>query len=305
MGEKNTELSGLDVLEVSLVKRGANKKRFAMFKAANEGEIMQDLTAAILAIPGETVEDHPELAKEMIVKGLSKEARSTIGDAVKLLSAVKEEMSADLYKQIQNALGLKAYKGLEEEAEEKEPKGDEEAPEGGELEVSAEVKPEEEEAEKGDKEEAEKEVKKAEDPQLEALFKANQELVAKIQKHEREATEKEYVAKAEKSFKHIPGATPGAVGLLLRDLGEADAKLEERVEDILKATEAFAQNSGLLQEASAIPEGSAPGLSDAEAQLNALAKQRVKKTGESYPIAYKEVLAENASLYTQMIEGNQ
>ena len=46
-----TQLTELETLEVSLVKRGANKKRYALTKSEMD---MQDLTAAILATPGET-----------------------------------------------------------------------------------------------------------------------------------------------------------------------------------------------------------------------------------------------------------
>ena len=297
--KKATELSELDVLEVSLVKRGANNKTFALFKS--ETNEMKDLTAAILASPGD---DNPELMKEMVVKGLSKEARATVGDAVKLLSAVKEEMSSGLYKQIQNALGLK---GLEEEkAEGDEPLEDTPpSPPAGELEEEAKAEGDAEpplsaEPEKEEDEETLKAVTKTDDPRLTKLFKANQELVAKIEKHESEKREKEFIEKANVEFACIPGATPNEVGLLLRDTADLDPKLANRLEGILKSTEAFTKNSGLFAEAGSSQAGGVAA-SDAGAKLNNLAKQRVVKTGESYAVAYEQVLNENSNLYNELV----
>ena len=297
--KKATELSELDVLEVSLVKRGANKKTFALFKSENA---MQDLTAAILAAPGD---ENTELMKEMVVKGLSKEARSTVGDAVKLLSAVKEEMSAGLYKQIQNALGLK---GMDEEKAEGDEPLEDTPPEPPTGELEEETKAEEDaepplsaEPEKMEEdEEAKKAITKSDDPRLQELFKANQELVAKIQKHESDKREKEFIEKAQSDFAGIPGATPSEVGLLLRDADDLNPELAKRIEGIFKSTEAFAKNSGIFQELGSSQTGSV-NATDADAKLNNLARQRLAKTGESYAVAYENVLNENANLYNEMV----
>lgn len=309
--KKATELSELDVLEISLVKRGANKKTFALFKS--EANNMRDLTAAILAAPGDS---HPELTKEMVVKGLSKEARSTVEDAVKLLSAVKEELSADLYKQISDALGLR---GLEEEKAEAERDTEEEdepredtppSPPAGELEEEEKAEgaaepPLEAEAEKGPMQEDEesnlmKEISKSDDPRIAALFKANKDLAETIKKHESEKREKAFIEKAQSHFATIPGATPDQVGVLLRDIDDLSPDLSSRVEGILKATDAFAKNSGLFSEAGNAHE-SILGNSDASNQLNQMAKQRLAKTGESFAVAYEKVLHENSNLYNELV----
>ena len=299
--KKANELSDLDVLEVSLVKRGANKKTFALYKA-EEKNTMKDLTAAILAAPGD---ENTELMKDMVVKGLSKEARSTVGDAVKLLSAVKEEMSAGLYKQIQNALGLK---GLEEEKAEDEPRedtppepptGDMEAEEGAEdVELPLGEEPEKKEEEE---EEAKKAVTKNDDPRLQELFKANQELIAKIEKHEADKREKAFIEKAQAEFSMIPGATAEEVGKLLRDVDSMDVAIAKKVENILKSTEAFARNSGLFEEVGSSQAAVSSEGANAGAQLNSLAKQRVAKTGDSYAVAYEQVLNENSNLYNDLV----
>lgn len=299
--ERATALEDLDVLEVSLVKRGANQKRFALWKT-EENDTMRDLTAAILAAPGEEI---PELVKEMVVKGLSKEARSTVADAVKLLSAVKEELSSDLYKQIQSALGLKGMdeeKG-EEDAEEKPPELEAEAEEEqGDAEPPAGDVADQEKAEDED-EEAEKSVAKSEDPRVVQLMKQAEELQAELNSHKAEKRTKAFITKAQEELSAVPGADPEAVGNLLRDLDDADPALAARVEAVFKAADAFCKNSGVLGELGSSQAGAAIGAdgSDFNAKMDGLARQRVAKTGESYAQAYEKVLGENASLYSQSI----
>ena len=108
-----TQLTELETLEVSLVKRGANKKRYALTKSEMD---MQDLTAAILATPGET----PEEVEKVMKADLSKEAQAVVGDALKMLDAVKEEMSRDLLDAIGEALGVGGKKKPPEEAKAEE-----------------------------------------------------------------------------------------------------------------------------------------------------------------------------------------
>ena len=318
----STDLEELQVLEVSLVKTGANRKKFALWKGE---ETMLDLTAAILSAPSD---DQTDLQKIMVTKGLSKEARATVGDAYKLLSAVKEEMSMGLYKELKNALGLK---GMEDEKEDdsEEKAEDSQAP-MGEDEAPAEAPPEaeekaegddeappeaEEKAEGDDEEDAQKAVPvtiqqqnqalaKSDDPKLIALYKTVADLQKVNKAHEDKARTKQFIEKADKAYPVVPGASPKEVGLLLRDLDAVDPKLCQRVEAIVKAANAFASNSGLLGEVGTSNAGASPyavGNSDAEIQLEGMAKQRIAKTGESFAIAYEKVLMDNQALYNKSV----
>jgi len=303
-----TDLSSLSVHEVSLVKRGANQRKFALWKS--EDFEMKDLTAAILSSPGH--EDTTEILKQMTVDGVSKEGQSTIEDAMKLLSAVKEELNAGLLDKIQNALGLKAEEKPDEFDRGEESEGtrvfDEnkaqsdfdrgEESEGSKLSDEDKLKKSEEDPR------AQALLKAYDDPRVQELFKANEELHEKIKKHESEKREKEFIQKAGESYNVIPGATPGEVGLLLRDLDDLSPDLCARVEGILKATNAFSQNSGVFGEhgtsQSSATHGSA-NQNDFEIEIEQKARHRVAKTGESYLKAYERTLKDNQDLYSKSI----
>ena len=276
-----TDLVDLETLEVSLVKRGANKKRFALAK--NEGSEMKDLTAAILAAPGDI---DPQLA-EVLKEALSKEAEAVIADAFKMLSAVKDEMSGELFAKISEALGF----GKAEEEPEEEPEAAAEEPATEEpAEAAAEDEPEEE---------AEKSIEKSADPEVVALFKEHEELKALYKAELAEKRTKEFIAKAEEQFANIPGATCEAVGHLLRDLHDLDQGIAERVESVLKGTQALVENVGVLGESGT--RAQAPASGDADARLDTMARARVEKTGISYAKAYESVLKENPKLYTESL----
>tara|TARA_R110002020_G_scaffold50264_1_gene142180 strand:+ start:3656 stop:4576 length:921 start_codon:yes stop_codon:yes gene_type:complete len=291
-----TDLSSLSVHEVSLVKRGANKRKFALWKS--EDFEMRDLTAAILSSPGH--DDNTEIIKQMTVDGISKEGQSTIEDAMKLLSAVKEELNAGLLDKIQNALGLKAKQEEQDEFD----RGEES--EGARL---ADENKAESEFDRGEESEGtelsdEDKLKKSDDPRIEALFKANEELQAKIEKHESEKREKEFIQKAAEHYNVIPGATPQEVGILLRDVADLSADLCTRVETIFKATNSFSQNSGIFGEQGTSQNSGgtdATNQNDFEVKIEKLANQRVAKTGEPYLKAYEKTLKENQDLYSKSI----
>ena len=295
-GTSATDLTSLSVHEVSLVKRGANKRKFALWKS--EDFEMRDLTAAILSSPGH--DDNTEVIKQMAVDGISKEGQSTIEDAMKLLSAVKEELNAGLLDKIQNALGLKA------KAEEQDEFDRGEESEGAKVldEGKAESEFARGEESEGTELSDEDKLKKSDDPRIEALFKANEELQAKIKKHESEQREQEFIQKADEQYNVIPGANPHAIGILLRDVADLSPELCERVETIFKATNSFAQNSGIFGEHGTSQAAAGSGdinQNEFEAEIEKMTRHRVAKTGESYVKAYERTLKDNQDLYSKSI----
>jgi len=309
-----TDLSSLSVHEVSLVKRGANKRKFALWKS--EDFKMKDLTAAILSSPGNDGND--EIVKQMVIDGISKEGQSTIEDAMKLLSAVKEELNSGLLDKIQSALGLKAEESQSEFDRGEESEGarvaDEEKSqsefdrgeesEGTSLSDKGKLKSEEE-LEKGPDDPLAKALLKAyDDPRIKALFKSNEELQSKIQKHEDEKREKEFIQKADEHYSMVPGASSQEVGILLRELDDISPSLCGKVEGILKSTNAFAKNSGIFSEQGTSQNESISGISnqnDFDNEIEKMAKHRVAKTGEPYLKAYEKTLKENQDLYSKSI----
>lgn len=303
-----TDLSLLSVHEVSLVKRGANKRKFALWKS--EDFKMKDLTAAILSSPGN--DDNTEIVKQMAIDGISKEGQSTIEDALKLLSAVKEELNSGLLDKIQSALGIGAEAKPDEsdkptvfndsKAQSEFDRGEES--EGESLSDNGKLKSEEDPERDADDPLAKAVLKAYDDPRIKALFKANEDLQSKIQKHEDEKREKEFIQKADEHYGMIPGATSKEVGILLRELDDISPSLCGKVEGILKSTNAFAKNSGIFSEQGTSQNASMPGISNQnefDNEIEKMAKHRVAKTGEPYLKAYEKTLKENQDLYSKSI----
>ena len=249
---------------------------------------MKDLTAAILAAPGEI---DPALA-EVLKEALSKEAEAVIADAFKMLSAVKDEMSGELFAKISEALGF--GKAEEDEAEE-------EAPEAAAEEAPAEEAPEAPAPDEEEEEEAEKSIEKSDDPKVAALFKEHEDLKALYKAEMETKRAAEFVAKAEADFANIPGATVEQVGGLLKDLHDLDQGIAERVESVLKGTQALVENVGVLGEAGS--RAQAPAANDADGRIEAMARSRVEKSGGALSLAkaYEAVLRDNPKLYTESL----
>ena len=264
-----SDLNDLEVDEVSLVKRPANKKRFFLSKKAEQ---MKSLTAAILAMPSDEKSDS---LIDVEKNEISKETAQVLGDVKKLLEAVKEELSPELMDRLAESLGLRSERRREEEEEEKMDEEDEE------------------EKLKAD------DIFKSDDPAVMALFKKHQELESLYKAELFEKKRSSYIAKAEKDLAAVPGMKADEIGILLSDIDDLSPKHADRVVALLKSVESFARQSKAFEEigTSSIETGDS-----AEKRLDAMARARVAKNGESYAGAYTKVLDENPSLYSQYIK---
>ena len=261
-----SDLEELEVEEVSLVKSPANRKRFYLSKKAEQ---MNDITAAILALPDE---DGVKPLEDIDKGEISKETAQVLGNVKKLLEAVKDELSPELMARLAESLGMSRERAEDEDAEKAKPEEDEEK-------LKAE------------------DVFKSEDPQLVSLFKKNQELEALYKAELFEKKRAGYVAKAERELAEVPGIDSNELGLLLSDIDDLSPKHALKVEELLKSVSTFARQSNAFSEVGS----AAPGIGSdsAKARLDSLARSKVAKSGGSYAERYVEVLGENPELYTQ------
>ena len=251
------DLVDLEVEEVSLVKKPANKKRFFLSKKASK---MNSLTTAILSMPDE---GEAASAAEILKQELSKEAAQVLGDVKKLLEAVKEELSPELMDRLAESLGLRSERREEEEKDE--------------IEEGAQG-----------------------DPAVMALFKKHQELEALYKSELFDKKRGTYIAKAEKHLPDVPGIESKELGELLSDIDDLSPKHAAKVEAVLKSVNAFAKESNAFVELGTASQGDSG--KTAEGQLDGLARARVAKTGEAYPVAYTATLKERPELYKQYLE---
>lgn len=238
-----TQLSNLRAGEISVVRRGANKKkRFPIFKGeASMDEEMQEILKAVLETE---LEEEQKLAE--VFKALSPKGMSAAKGALRILNAFKEEMPENVLNTLADLAGYpEPKKAQEKKPEEKEPKmpfpekKDAVAKAANELpdEVKAFVEP----------------LFKAYDAKIEALTeqtKASEERankteeVLKAERDERQLGE--WITKAENQLAFYPGKSSEELGKMLHTLAKADRKVADEQFETMKVAAETIEKSTLL-----------------------------------------------------------
>lgn len=246
MARKIRKLGQLDTHGVSLVDRGANKKRFAIVKTERDVNITKLLVDVIEK--GEMPGDSDEFDKMCKDEGLEGQAAETFKAIVKLAGTYKDHdaMKSALVKALPKFLGMDNTTAksadLDEEEDEDE---DEDDPtmtttkksEDGTAVVVAATTVEKTEVQKA--EEMSEAVAKAVKAQLEvvtksqeAIIKSLTEQVAKADSDRRDA---QWIMKAEKDLAFVPGQTTEQLAKMLKGLEDKDAAFAETQFQALKA----------------------------------------------------------------------
>ena len=194
------------------------------------------------------------------------------------------------------------------EDEEEHKKEDEEAEKGDDVEKPYHYK--EDEDDKMKKSALQKSLKDL-DPavrnQIQALWKSQAQAVAKAEKLEKslmaerdEKQRKEFIEKARKEYRFVPGKSPDELGLMLKALHSLDSQIAKDIEGIFKSVSAMMEKGDLLGEIGSSMTGE---VSDGTAfsKLDNLAKSAVKKSGGSYSKRFEEVMKANPDLYTSYL----
>jgi len=321
-----TELRDLEIEEISLVKQGANRKRFKILKEGTpvtEDEVfMEELPYAEVLKADLGTEDNLRETLKKKTPDLSTDATEVSVALMKLATAYAEELPSDIFDTLAEASGFKVTKAATKKAkpapddEEDEDEQDDEEPE--EEVPQKKAKKMAKKATKMAKADEDSAVQKAlekitkeadidllpEDVQgpVRYLFKANETLETKIEKMEEEKRVKEFVAKADE-FTHLPKTEKFA--MLLKEMDEKlSPETFKAVEGIFKAADAGLKESNLFVEvgSTAAIEGTPEG------KLAALAKARVEKSEGmtieaamaaetlAHPEIYEEMMRERKTL---------
>ncbi len=293
---KINKLTELDTLGVSLVKRGANRKRFALAKAE---EPMDEIEILKAVLEDDTEFENAEQVAEAIEKAqLSAKAQSAVKGALRLLNAFKDELPEDTLDMLATMAGFPSPSSKTMDEDKQQTTKGEEMPEEQEVVKSEET--------------VEVQVPAEIKEKMEALWKSQQEAIAKAEKLEAalkterdERLVKEFVAKSADEYANIPGKAED-LGLLIKSLYDLDAERAVAIEAVLKGANA-AIGTTLLND---IGSGKAPAVSTGSAweQINQMAESMVEKSAspvskaamiakalEQNPKLYNEYLAENAA----------
>lgn len=251
MAEKSINaLTNLDTLGVSLVRRGANKRKFAITKS-EEGVMDEkaiELLTTVLKEAGYEGED--KILEQLKKAQMDEKATGAVNGAIRILSAFSD--NPEIKKLLD---GLKAALGGESnptpKAKEDKPMDEKDkknpaypAP----MAKALELLPEDQRGMFAPVLKAMLDA--AEGASAERIQKAEERATATeaILKSERDARlVKEYVSKAATEFDKVPGK-PEELGLVLKALNDANPELCKKVESILKSAQAALKESAIFVE---------------------------------------------------------
>ena len=279
-------LAKLDTVEVSLVKSGANRRRFAIFKT-EDSMPLEEIIRAVL----ETETEGEDTALGAILKSdASPKARAAMQAILRAYNGFKDEMP----KGVVNAAAL--AKALDMEPGEPTKKTEPKPAKKSETATEPTLK-------RGDLADLPPDIAS----KVEALWKANANkdkaiealsLTVKAERDERRT--REFTELARSDFDNLGEAAE--VGAVLKSISDTDQELYGRVEAILKDAQARISEAPAFQEIGRRP-GRAESLSGAESRMAAAVKEIVTKSGGKVdePGAWEVIMRDKPELYDEYI----
>lgn len=312
-------LTNVKTAKVSLVKRGANKRRFALFKSEQEMDPeFQEILEAIMEIEAENEDQIEEIFKQD--KLTSKEINAVKG-VLRMVSGFKDKLPKDVMSKLAALAGYptpaKKQKKTPEEIEGEKKKEKEKAKKqkdkekekdkyGYPMMKALESLPEER------RDELEPIVKALDEAYAEQIEKADAERkdaeketaeIKKALKDERDTRQlQEWIAKADTDLSHYPGASAEELGAQLKKLHDVDADFAEKEFERMKAASEALKQSDLLKEAG----GNRAPTGSAYQKIQELTKAKIQKSaGEmTEEQAEVEIMNEHPALYEKYLEEN-
>jgi hypothetical protein len=152
-------------------------------------------------------------------------------------------------------------------------------------------------------------------PEMEAVWKSQQDAISvaneradkmeqRLEQVQKDAQRKDYVAKCEREFAHVPGMTAEQMADMLLQAESVSKEFAASLEKQWKDTAEAVKQSPLLRASGATGPRSTSG--DAWSQMQALSKELVRKSaGElTSAKALDRVMAENPDLYQDYLQQN-
>ncbi len=271
-----TKLSGLQTVELTLTKRGANNKRFAMTKGGLPMD--PEVLTAIMSTPAEGEDAFLQTLKSQGVD--DQESIDAAVASFRVQKGMKDLVDNDVMAEVTKAAGYVAKatdkdEGVEPFTPKKQPGADPEASDdSGNL--------------PGKKKK--KKMSKSLDlsgldtearGQVEAIFKSHEAQAEKTAKLEQTLksmqdtqAEREYVAKAAAEYTHIPGSDE-ELGLMLKSAHDVSPEFAKGLEGLLGRMNEMVQKSSLLTTMGAVNKANSGGGLD---KMQTLVKEIVQKS---------------------------
>lgn len=286
--QRTKKLVGLDVIETSGVDRAAHlHDGFLVMKSANETNRVK---ALLLKALGKSKEDNLSSVQEQIDHAIKKTVDDYVEKVAELESALEaaKNQCVDLSKKLEEIQEMSTAKG-------------EHDTEKGEHEEDAVMaaSPEVEEAMKTMPDEVAKSISKLAKPTQVLFAKAFNakveevnKAVAEIRKEREIRLDAEAIAKSRNTYKYV-GMDHEKAAPSLRRLAEVDPELAKTVEEVLAATDAQMEESGILREAGTSSVEPVSVIDEARSMAKILVQNGACKTLEQ---GIEKVLDENPEL---------
>lgn len=272
-----TELKDLKTLGVSLVRRGANKKTFAVTKSADVVNALKTL------IEKGEITDEAALVEQCKKYGLDEKETEAIKAMMRIRDAFPnpDKLGAAMAGMLGGGKGGEPPK----QEEQPPPNANEDGQQGSEQDNGSGQTQGDSPGEQGKEEDMADGVKKTADTtppasgqenkgpdlaELQALLKSQQEAISKAEERAKASEEKVakmqedarvagWVAKAEAELSTVPGKTPKELGEMLAKLEKADPALAAANFEVLKSTANTMKSAAIFQESKHVRTGATGG----------------------------------------------
>jgi adenine-specific DNA glycosylase len=275
-------LTNLETIEVSLVPKGANKKKFLIYKSDEEGEKME--IEVLKKLLETEITNNLEVEELMKAMKISDKAKNAVTAALRILTAYKGELPQGLFASLSELAGVTKAIETTKSIDKK----------GG--------------IEKMKKEDIEKmEIPEEMKKNLEIVFKENEDMV-KVTK-----TLQEQITKGEEKFKQSEDVrlikefteiaktydkisiNPDEFGKIMKELADvATPESMTKLQEVLKSANELIAKGDAFKEIGS----SAQGESDAWGKIEAIAKELAVSGKMSKEVAITKALELNPDLYS-------
>jgi len=240
-------LQELHVGELSIVDRGANKKkRFPIFKQ-EKTKMPNEKWDVILKAVLETELEGEDAIEELVTKmGISEKGGNAAKAVARLVSGFKDEMPADFMKALGEMVGIEPTV-VEKKAAEKKKEDEEDEDEEDEA-----MKRKKTEGLSEDVKKHFQGIQKAADDKITALTERNEKVEKQLQVETDARQLAAWTEKARADLSHFPGKSIDEMGVMLKSLADLDPKMADTQFDTMKAASDALKESEILKNAGGV-----------------------------------------------------
>lgn len=301
MAKRITKLTSVQTQEVSLVRRGANNKRFALTKSKEIDMSFHELLKSVLETEAE---GEGQLIESLKAANANEDAIQCAVANFRLQNGFRDKLSKEEFAEVTKAAGYavdKAKTPPDKDKDKAKDKGKEPFPgaappfkaKSEKSHMPADMPPEMER------------VFKEQQTEIEALRKAHEGTLEILEKERKEKVRKEYIAKCANDYAFVPGMSAEEMGEMLQTAYETSEDFGRRLEKQWEQTNEAVSKSQLLVNQGIVPQNDGQ-CATAWTKMNELAKQKIQKAagGLSEAQALNQVMKEHPELYQEYLNEN-